>query len=346
MKDLYRRVGLQAYESSRNQILACKGDFQDTEAACSILLDQKKKSEYDRVYAALSIIAEARQRLEVRTSSRWRQTYSDFYRDSPVAVDHSQKKPVETQQSSRPVLTKLKWLAVFTGVIVSLVIAMIWLNGIPAPEKPEQRTILYKQVLDSSAEVYEAPDDESRVLAELERYDSVEVVVEKSTDEWDYVQTGNVSGYVWNEALNIGNKEKAYLENCRAMGISRPAENTTLFSLQQGTNQLTVINPLVDDAIFKLRNRLGVDVLVYYIHSNQTVTIDTVPEGTFQFRYATGKDYSPQCQRFLDGMRAMKERDYVEFSSSSWTGNGEVVKVSYVLGSTDRGYAPVPPRLF
>lgn len=78
MKDLYRRNRLRPRESNRLRIHNADGNDEDREAAFTVLLNERKKREYDRVHATLSKVGYIRRHLGLGGRSSWRRHYEDF----------------------------------------------------------------------------------------------------------------------------------------------------------------------------------------------------------------------------------------------------------------------------
>lgn len=350
MKDLYRRGNLKPYEADRNRILDCDGFPEDIEAACVVLLDAERKAEYDRCYSVLKTVAQARKNLSVSTSDTWKNKYRDFYY-------HQFNDAIETPIPQPTISSrKLIWLK-FGGVATVGVLLILLVNEFifkPQAEIDEQAgKLLTKEVYSYSTPIRESADHQAKILQELKRYNKVDVLVERSTPEWDFVrvktldETPALEGFVFSEHLSIGNNEAEEIHHCRELGVERPSSGFVLNSLTEGKNRIEVVNSLSQDAVIKIKNASGIDIASFYVWGHQTAAFDHVPDGVFRFSYAKGANYSRTCGRFLDQMQALEAQGDLNFAKDNWASDSKQFKErTYVLSNDVDGYNPVPPRLF
>lgn len=78
MRDLYRRAGLEKYESDQDRIREARAsEFSVQQDVKFVLLNSKRKRVYDRVYRTLDSIGYAESCLKSSNAS-WDRQYPDF----------------------------------------------------------------------------------------------------------------------------------------------------------------------------------------------------------------------------------------------------------------------------
>lgn len=78
MRDLYRRAGLEKYESDQDRIREARAsELSVQQDVTFVLLNSKRKRVYDRVYQALDSIGYVESYLKLPNSS-WDRQYPDF----------------------------------------------------------------------------------------------------------------------------------------------------------------------------------------------------------------------------------------------------------------------------
>lgn len=80
MKDLYWRNHLRPRETDPRRIHDSDGSPEDQAAAFAILLNPRKKGQYDRAHAMLSQIGYVRRHLGLEERSGWQRYHGDFLR--------------------------------------------------------------------------------------------------------------------------------------------------------------------------------------------------------------------------------------------------------------------------
>lgn len=319
MKDLYRRNGLKPLESDTVKINNCKStNSQDNEAAFVILLNGERKQQYDRVYSTLNTIARLRDRYALTHSSGWSTQYGDFVVTTDYPSDTGKNDlgqlHADSSQTGKPWSSKMA----YSVIAVLFVLSVLWVfNGEKADTdtivgEGEQNTV-WKHAIADKVPIYELADSNSHIVGEVAQFDDTRVFINKGVGQWDYLHYGYLEGYVRRDQLQKGNGEQAYIEHCRELGVSRPPHGSSLLYANVGPHTMIVINPPGKDALIKLKDKDGSDKLVYYLHGGQTLTIKDVPEGVFEFFYATGNNFSLPCKRFLDEMQAWKDTDPAHF---------------------------------
>ncbi len=321
MKDLYRRNHLNPLEDNVVKINNCKSDMpEDSEAAYSILLNEERKRQYDQAYKALSSVANLRKRYDLSTKNDWHRSYADFLvEQSPKPKanksDHGNK-PSETreQPTNKKSQSSMMYMLVGLAAVVSIVAMFSGPNDEQKSlqlEKELEKNI-WKYTLENVA-LYEQPDLNSDVVGEIKQFEDTRVFINKGSRQWDYLHYGYLEGYVQKDLLVEGNGEAAFVQHCKNLPSSRPANGSPLIYSTTGPHTLIVINPPGHDAIIKLRDMQQREIIAYYVHGRQTLTLSDIPNGDFVFSYAIGKNYSPSCGRFLEEMRAWKDINVVTF---------------------------------
>lgn len=320
MRDLYRRNKLRPRESDRVEIHNCAGSDADKEAAFTVLLNAEKKAEYDRAHTTLSNIGYVRRHLGLGGKSNWRLRYDDFLHPAeadPPRSTSKARKPAPVPKSGAALL--LSWPVVSFALLILLPLAYLALvygdqDKIALDQSFDKRM----HTVSSQVAVYPTPDTDSARLMELEEFRDLTLDPEQSTSRWAYVQVGEEgAGYVLREALAAGSGEAGQVARCREYGIWRPENEQHLGSGRTGKNTLIVVNPPGKDALVKLKDHEGSTEVFFYVRGGETAMVETIPEGRFQFQYAVGDNYSPNCGRFLDNMQTTLDPKFMTFSASN-----------------------------
>lgn len=110
MKDLYWRNGLHPREEDRVKIHAANGADEDREAAFAILLNVKKKAEYDAAHLALSRIGYLRRHIGLAGGNNWRAKYGDFL--EPAKEGFTSSLPTEQKKPGLRLARLVGWFVV------------------------------------------------------------------------------------------------------------------------------------------------------------------------------------------------------------------------------------------
>jgi|GEM_PF-3276547 len=168
-------------------------------------------------------------------------------------------------------------------------------------------------------------------LGQLKKYQTVTVFDDESQGKWAAIRYRGEKAFIYSQYLKDGSGEVAYRADCRSKGLARPANGETFDSKLYGEHALKVENQFGPDALIKLKGQDGETVVKAYVRGRQTVTINGIPSGSFQFQYATGKNYSPVCGVFLDDMEASKAPGFEDYKKS-YSANGYYTTImSYTL---------------
>ena len=167
--------------------------------------------------------------------------------------------------------------------------------------------------------VRSAPSASSPVIAKLTNGQDVFASPKSSTQTqgWREVQFGETNGWVSTSYLKRGTAEEARVEKCKA-SATRPATGEIFNKNGDGPHTLVVKNGPNGDAIAKLKDTRGNEIISFYVRADETATVDGVPEGFFKFQFATGKYYSPSCGgNFMEGMRVSEDPDYAHYKTTN-----------------------------
>lgn len=124
MRDLYRRNGLRERESEQVKIHDAAGAAEEREAAFSILLNPRRKPEYDAAHLALSRIGYLRRHMGLVGRDNWRHRYADFLEPEVMAQAGA---PVAPKKAHRPWRRLLGWLVIAAVLAAMLVPAALLL---------------------------------------------------------------------------------------------------------------------------------------------------------------------------------------------------------------------------
>jgi hypothetical protein len=80
---------------------------------------------------------------------------------------------------------------------------------------------------------------------------------------------------------------------------ARPANGTVFLRPEEGVHELIIDNGTSADAIVELRDSRNRDIASFYVHSRSTAKLPYVPEGLFELYFATGHNYSKECNNFM-----------------------------------------------
>ncbi|GAB1267596.1 hypothetical protein NBRC116493_08490 [Aurantivibrio infirmus] len=346
MKDLYRRNNLKPCESDPVKIHNCEGGSEkDKEAAYTILLNENKKIEYDRVYKAVDSIGYIRAHFGLNKTSNWDQVYSDFVRsdkDQIVVKAESKSSYQKDSFDKEPAKNTRRYLPLaFTaiGIALGLLLISSTLVSKPKIDDPSETRLMHAN---RDIKVTLEADPDSQVLKSFDRYDDVRMIYERSKANWAVLDLGGYEGFVPRGQLNEGSGEEAYIKSCSILGASsRPENGTHFIPYSKGRYVLVVVNPSAVDAIVKLKDTLEKDIGFFYIRGGSTVTLENFPEETFRIFYAHGENYNANCERFLTKMQVMRERNF----QTVYAGSRSQFSRTYTLrGGGD--YEQIPWKYF
>jgi hypothetical protein len=179
--------------------------------------------------------------------------------------------------------------------------------------------------------VRDQPNAQSKIVGRFTQHQDI-YKIKNAEPGWAYVRgkSSGVKGYVSTKYIKNGDGWTAWLNTCRANGISRPQNSAILSRSGSGKHSLVVKNAPGSDALVKLKNMSGGAVLTMYVRSGQTAKAN-VPEGRYQFQYASGKDFSRSCNRFLVDMVASKDPNYIDFVAERRYSSTTYMEQTYTL---------------
>jgi uncharacterized protein YgiM (DUF1202 family) len=364
MKDLYKALGLVAYESDIGVIRrAVRASGVHGASGEFVLLNLNRKKVYDRTHQTLCLIGDIRKDLCLNEGPFWKgEKYSDFKLKKSSAGRKGKEAHVE---HARPSYFGAKtFIFGITALVVLLGIYEDHSSGgssvgsssdrarppIISDAPPEARGLNFEGIApvsrheDSEAprEIWhvtaealnlrKGPSTSFEVIKKLGRYDNVVLINDIDHDGWYEVRDfqGGV-GYLSSSFVSLGDGELARHEACRSQGVSRPPNGSVLGRSGRGEHQLIVHNVPSMDSVVKLKNRSGDTVLSVYVRAGESVSINDVPEGEFQFQFATGRNYSLACSIFLDDMSASAEKGYNSYIMTKQYGAQYASVMTYTL---------------
>ncbi len=341
MIDLYKKYGLKPYEADPEKIRQAlsRPPYMYKGTIEYVLLHQGRKTIYDRTHETLSLIGEIRSRLDLTNSHNWGHSYEDFNiapqnRHSPERphARENRKEPDNnsTRTNSPNVKKRFTFLRgdLYVVLVVSVFIMSYFFgddgntgnsNGRTSPNttssKPasKPKTNQRMHVTAKALNVRAQPNAQSDIVGQFSQYEDI-YKLRSENSGWAYVRAKNsgIEGYVSTTYIDSGDGWSGWIKACRAAGISRPQNGAVLAKSGYGNHKLVVNNSPGTDALVKLKDVSGNTVISMYVRAGQSAEVN-VPEGRFQFQYASGKDYSSSCGRFLVDMSASKDPNYTSF---------------------------------
>jgi hypothetical protein len=235
--------------------------------------------------------------------------YQSWEKQAPKQNDYSQSIPIK--QSSAPPKEKGK------------------LKSRP------NRTVMY--VTAETLNVRSGPSGKAEKLGKLKKYQTITVYGDDSQGNWASIRHNGKNAFVYNKYIKPGSGKTAFRSDCRAAGITRPRNNDTFDSELWGENALKVDNKFGTDALVKLKDHNDKAMVIAYVRGGQSISVNNIPSGSYQFQYATGKSYSPKCGFFLDDMQASKAPGFQDYKKT-YSGNGYYTSImSYTLYKVSGG---------
>jgi len=342
MKDLYKLYGLKPYINDESVIkkAIAHSVSKDKKSGEYVLLHNGRKTVYDRTHQNLKLIGMIRAELDLTETGYWDSRHSDF---THTEVRQKRWRPRATQPNSTVTKSSAApdgyWLAGI--IVVSLVIAIFWAvssdRGRSASVyKAKENPLLH--VTSSALNVREQPNTNAPILGKLKRYQDVYEEKGRGNQNWSYIRAKGqaLQGYVSNKYIAYGDGYSGYINDCRKKGVIRPANGSILSRKATGMHKLVVNNNPGMDALVKLKNRNSKTVVAFYIRAGKSASVG-VPEGSYQFQYATGSDYSNSCSRFLTNFHASKDPKFTMYKAKH-SGNGVAYAVqTYTLKRVSHG---------
>ena len=185
--------------------------------------------------------------------------------------------------------------------------------------------------------VRSGPSGNSEKLGQLKKYQTISVYADDSQGNWASIRHDGKKAFIYSKYIKSGSGKTAFRSDCRVSGITRPRNNDTFDSELWGENALKVDNKFGTDALVKLKDLNGKAMVTAYVRGGQSITVNKIPSGSYQFQYATGRNYSPKCGFFLDDMEASKAQGFQDYTKTN-SGNGYYTSIiSYTLYKVSGG---------
>lgn len=169
----------------------------------------------------------------------------------------------------------------------------------PAP-KPAEATMYV--VASGGVNVRVTTDATSRVVKKVGQFTDV-IGVGKPENRWQKVRIDGHEGYIYADLLAQGGGKTA---RCVA-GIDHPLNGHVFTQHGEGDHTVEIKNSGKDDALAKFKNASGRTILSFYVRGGESVEIDNVADGTYEFLYSTGERFSITCEKFMKDAQYKKD---------------------------------------
>jgi hypothetical protein len=157
------------------------------------------------------------------------------------------------------------------------------------------------------ASVLAEPRPAAPVVASVRPFEDFHVLAGWEAEGYERVITSHGTvGYMPNNSIIYGDGMADLKGRCFPFGPVSLTSGSVLRQTRVGPHTLKTTNGLSSDAVVKLRDMTGSAVLSFYVAAGGEVTINSVPEGTFVIKFATGRDFSPVCGYFLSDMSSRR----------------------------------------
>lgn len=339
MRDYYRRLDIPPkYTNDEETINDIRNEIEtnlsstkpDIEAAKIILLDPNKKIVYDRTHSTLTLIGQLRALLDINDRPYWKPSkFNDFRYKKPSSKVES-KKHISSNSARSFFSDNLGPILIGLGVL-GFIFFVLSNDNINQNNRPTSFPSTPYHVAVSALNVRNKPLVNSKVIAKLQKYHTVFLADEsQANNDWIEISMKGSIGYVSSKYLKKGDGAQAKYAFC-AQSITNPSNGKIFKRVGLGSHTLKVINGPDTDAIVRLQDKSNNTILSFYIKRSSTVTIDDIPEGSYQFQYATGKNFSSSCKRFLDNTYAGKNNDYDYYETKYFENGSSTTIASYTL---------------
>ncbi|MBA1146330.1 SH3 domain-containing protein [Ectothiorhodospiraceae bacterium WFHF3C12] len=313
---MYRRNGIEPYESDRVVLeRRLTGATEDVERGRQILLHPHRRALYDRYHADLSRLGQLRQSLRLENGPFCREDeLGDFHvRPQVHHEDFFARGPFREQQaegdSGDQRFSRVRRWSARAAILAALALVISsemgvdvpWLTEGSGPTQAQSDMAAFEAngnrrfAVADMINIHDRPDSDSPIIGQLDRHDIVHIDEGRGT--WVRLLNRGQNGYVDRRFL-------ASRADCEEQGITRPKNEAVLGAGVKGNNRLRVRNDSSRDAVVKVSNPLGAEVVTLFVRARSTADYDKLPGGAYRFRYATGEDFSPYCGVFLRDMVA------------------------------------------
>jgi hypothetical protein len=216
----------------------------------------------------------------------------------------------------------------------------------PGPPKVDPATLAHVSI--DGVVMRAAPGHSQAAIATLLRFETVTLLGEPigggANGRWQRIRAANAEGYVAVEQIGPGTGSDALMAWCKSDPDPAPKSGTTLLSSAAGPHRLMAQNPRDRDALVKLKNDAGKTITVFYLRAGEQAHIPHLPEGTLNVFYATGNDYSPRCQVFLEGLTTYAHAGPLVFDSP--IRDGTIYALNLALSLTPDAAVTIDPGKF
>lgn len=235
-------------------------------------------------------------------------------------------------------LLKICLIFAFSIISVSQVNAGFWDNisnvfsgdsDSDSESSPKSNPVMH--VTAKALNVRAQPNTQAKIVGRFIRYQDIYQLTSPNLG-WAYVRdrSSQIKGYVSTKYIDQGSGWSAWLRACRATGITRPRNGHVLTKPGYGKHSLVVNNSPGADALVKLKDVSGQTIISMYVRAGQTAKVN-VPDGRYQFQYASGKEFSRSCGRFLVDMVASKDPNYQDFVAERRYNGTAYMQQTYTL---------------
>jgi len=200
----------------------------------------------------------------------------------------------------------------------------------PAPSPTAEAAVLA-----TTLNMREGPDTTFPILMALQRDEKLSVIgkyqncdwmqVKKSSGEQGWIKTG--AGYA------------SISGDCAAIpaGFYRPLNGSLIKDTRtaNGPGTLTVGNGLDSDGMVAMMDKATTVLIIFYVHSKESYTLQGIPDGDYQVFFTLGKNWSWEEKVFTPAQSTRKFDDSLAYT----TANGTYTTFSLTLHSVSGGSA-------
>lgn len=175
---------------------------------------------------------------------------------------------------------------------------------------------VYAYVTTAKVNLRAEADPKSAVLGQVAGMSQIEVIGQSGS--WTKVNapgTPPLEGFVASRFLHTGSYNDAKGIVCDVAGSSRPYSGEVLSQAREGRHSISV-SAGNSDAFVKMRSG-GKTILAFYVRAYEKGVVRSVPDGTYEIMFASGRDFSRKCLEFVSDMSVMKDPNLNAFQVTS-----------------------------
>lgn len=203
------------------------------------------------------------------------------------------KPTVAPTRSSISEPAQSKYLPVDSGIGTPV------LGSSPSPQPP--LPLARGRVISQELNVRAGPNSKHEIVARLRFLDTITIEGEP-TNGWLPISHQAGFGYVNGTFIQIGNDSTTLQTICND-AQSSPLSGAVLRSpASLGEHELRITAPSGIDAVVKLKDQAGRTILAGFVRGGDTQTFRGIPSGAYSAWFATGRQFSQRCGRFLNDM--------------------------------------------